>query len=110
MGSEMKPTYRRILISRMKFIGDIVLTTPIMFWAGRRFFRGFWSALRHGTADMNTLVAVGTGSAYLYSATVTLFPGLVPQAHHGVGHAAVYFDTTAMIVTGITTAAAAEGA
>jgi Cu+-exporting ATPase len=50
----------------------LVLTTPVLLFPGRRFFRGFLSALRHRTADMNTLVAVGTGSAFLSSAVATL--------------------------------------
>src|SRR3712207_8686844 len=45
----------------------LVLATPVQFWAGRRFYRGAWGALRHGGADMNTLVVVGTSAAYLYS-------------------------------------------
>jgi Cu+-exporting ATPase len=74
----------------------LVLTVPVMFWAGLRFFRGFWSATRHGTADMNTLVAVGTSAAFAYSAVVTFAPDVVSTA----GAAAhVYFDTSAMIVT-----------
>ena len=43
------------------------LATPVQFWAGWRFYRGAWGALRHKTADMNTLVAVGTSAAYFYS-------------------------------------------
>ena len=52
-----------------------VLATPVQFWAGRQFYRGAWAALRHRTTDMNTLIAVGTSVAYLYSAAVTFFPG-----------------------------------
>lgn len=73
----------------------LVLTTPVLFVAGRRFFAGFLSALRHYTADMNTLVAVGTGAAFAWSAAAVLFParlGLHP------GHAEVYFDTSATII------------
>jgi Cu+-exporting ATPase len=72
----------------------LLLTTPVLFIAGARFFRGFWIATRHGTADMNTLVAVGTGAAYVYSTVATLFPEWLPvTAHH------VYFDTSATIIT-----------
>ena len=71
----------------------LVLTTPIMALPGRRFFRGFLSALRHRTADMNTLVAVGTGSAYISSAYMTLFPGVSGAPAH------VYFDTSAAIIS-----------
>src|SRR5215207_7702562 len=70
------------------------LATPVQFWAGRRFYRGAWGALRHGQANMNTLVVMGTSAAYLYSAVVTLAPGLF-----AAGRADVYFDTSALIVT-----------
>jgi Cu+-exporting ATPase len=72
------------------------LTTPVMFWAGARFFRGFWAATKHRTADMNTLVAVGTSAAYAYSTAATFAPGLLADAS-GAIH--VYFDTSAMIIT-----------
>ncbi|MBP2670687.1 MAG: copper-translocating P-type ATPase [candidate division NC10 bacterium] len=71
----------------------LLLTAPVVFVAGRNFFRGAWRALRHRTADMNTLVAVGTGSAFLYSAAVSAMPGPGGLDHH------VYFDTAATIVT-----------
>ena len=51
----------------------LVLTTPVLFVSGRRFFAGFVAALRHRTADMNTLVAVGTGAAFAWSAAAVLF-------------------------------------
>jgi len=74
----------------------LILTTPVQFWVGAQFYRGFWAALKHKTSDMNTLIAVGTSAAYLYSAAMTLSPeffrsrGIVP---------AVYFDTGAVIIT-----------
>ncbi len=74
----------------------LLLATPVMFISGRRFFKGFWATARHLTADMNTLVAVGTGSAFLYSALAVLFPaelGLMESSVH------VYFDTAATIIT-----------
>jgi Cu+-exporting ATPase len=74
----------------------LVLTTPVLFFPGRRFYAGAITMLRHGAADMNTLVAVGTGAAYAYSLVAVLFPhwlGLSP------GHMDVYFDTSATIIT-----------
>ncbi len=71
------------------------LATPVQFWAGWRFYRGFWGALKHRTADMNTLIAVGTSAAYFYSVAAVLFPsaltigGMAPE---------LYFDTSAMII------------
>ena len=70
------------------------LATPVQFWAGRRFYRGAWGALKHGEANMNTLVVMGTSAAYLYSAVAALAPGLF-----AAGRADVYFDTSALIIT-----------
>ena len=53
---------------------ELALATPVLFWAGREFFTGAWNAARHRAADMNTLVAVGTFSAYSYSVVATVAP------------------------------------
>ena len=74
----------------------LVLSTPVLFWAGSEFYRGAWVTLKHRTADMNTLVAVGTGTAFIYSTVLTLFPGLF---RFGEGEIHVYFDTALMIIT-----------
>jgi len=71
------------------------LATPVQFWAGWRFYRGAWGALKHRTADMNTLIAVGTSAAYLYSMVAILFPGLFVAAGR---EPALYFDTAALII------------
>ena len=71
------------------------LATPVQFWMGWQFYRGAWNSLRHRNADMNTLIAVGTSAAYLYSVAATIFPsffkagGVMPE---------VYFDTSAAII------------
>lgn len=70
------------------------LTTPVLFYPGMQFYVGAWKALKQRTADMNTLIAIGTGAAYLYSLVATFFPGFLPQ---NLRH--VYFDTTAVIIT-----------
>ena len=72
------------------------LATPVQFWAGWRFYRGTWGALRHRTANMNTLIAVGTSAAYLYSMIAVLFPRLFTA---GGLEPHLYFDTSAMIIT-----------
>jgi len=72
------------------------LATPVQFWAGWRFYRGAWGAFRHKTADMNTLVAVGTSAAYFYSMIAVLLPNLFAAAEVELG---LYFDTSAMIIT-----------
>ncbi len=71
------------------------LATPVQFWAGWQFYRGAWGALRHRTADMNTLIAVGTSAAYFYSLVAVLFPGFF-AARGLTPH--VYFDTAAIII------------
>jgi Cu+-exporting ATPase len=73
-----------------------ILTTPAVFWVGERFFIGAWKAAKQRTTDMNTLVAVGGLSAYLYSSLVTFFPGFF--ATSGIAPH-VYFDGAAMIIT-----------
>jgi len=75
-----------------------VLTTPIVFKSGKRFFKIAYNNLKHFSADMNTLVAVGTGSAYLYSSLVTFFPQLFGLSDHH-SHFQVYYDTSAVIIT-----------
>ena len=56
---------------------QLVLATPVLFWCGKSFYVGAWKAFTHRGANMNTLVALGTGAAYLYSLFVTLFPGFL---------------------------------
>jgi Cu+-exporting ATPase len=73
----------------------LLLATPVQFWSGWQFYRGAWAALKHFSSDMNTLIAVGTSSAYFYSAAVTFFPDFF--ASSAVGHA-VYFDTATAII------------
>ncbi|HUL01670.1 MAG TPA: copper-translocating P-type ATPase [Gemmatimonadales bacterium] len=72
-----------------------LVTLPVLAWSGRQFFTGAWSGFRHRTADMNTLIAVGTGAAYLYSLAATLAPGLFVRA--GLP-ADVYFEAAAAII------------
>ena len=71
------------------------LATAIVFWAGRHFYVKAWSALLHKTADMNTLIALGTGAAYLYSAAATIVPGFFVA--HGVAPD-VYFEAAILII------------
>ncbi|MBN1319951.1 MAG: copper-translocating P-type ATPase [Thermoleophilia bacterium] len=75
-----------------------LLATPVQFWAGSQFYRGAWAALRHRTSDMNTLIAVGTSVAYLYSAAVTFFPGAFEGAEGAGFEAAVYYDSAVIII------------
>jgi Cu+-exporting ATPase len=73
-----------------------VLTTPVMVWCGQSFFSGAWKAARRHGADMNTLVALGTGTAYIYSVFATLFPGVLRS--QGL-QPDVYFEAASVIIT-----------
>lgn len=77
---------------------QLVLTTPIVFWCGWPFFQRAWLSILNRTPNMFTLIALGVGSAYLYSFTATVAPGLFPvgfqMPHGGIEP---YFDTAAMV-------------
>ena len=81
---------------QLVFIILFLLTTPVQFYVGLQFYRSFWAALKNKTADMNTLIAIGTSAAYIYSAIATFFPTLINKA--GIA-ASVYYDTAAVIIT-----------
>ncbi|MGK9368145.1 heavy metal translocating P-type ATPase [Melioribacter sp. Ez-97] len=70
-----------------------LLTTPVIFISGKRFYTSFWNNLKHFAFDMNSLVAIGTGAAYGYSTIAILFPELFDAQPH------VYFDTSVVIIT-----------
>src|SRR5688572_18291190 len=70
----------------------LALATPIQFWIGWRFYRGFWDGIKAKASNMDTLIAIGTTAAYVYSAIVTIIPGYFPFT-------AVYFETAAIIIT-----------
>ena len=73
----------------------LALTSGILLWAGRDIYRRAWKAVRHGSADMNTLVALGTGSAFLYSVVATVAPGLFAQ--NGLAPD-VYYEAVILII------------
>jgi len=81
----MWPGFMRV--AAMTWI-QLVLTVPVVFYAGAPFYKGAWNSLRHRSANMNTLIALGTGSAFLYSLAVTVRGG-----HE------VYYEAAAVIVT-----------
>jgi Cu+-exporting ATPase len=87
---------KRIGLSHeMNFFIQFLLATPVQFWAGRQFYVGFWKATKHKTSDMNTLIAVGTSAAYLYSLIVTFVPHWIMVRGLMMD---VYFDTSAAII------------
>jgi len=81
------------------------LTSVILVWAGRDIYRGAWKAIRHGSADMNTLVALGTGSAFIYSVVATVSPSLFAQ--NGIAPD-VYYEAVIFIIGLVLTGRAIE--
>ena len=70
----------------------LALATPLQFWIGWRFYRGLWDGIKAKASNMDTLIAIGTTAAYLYSAVVTIAPAYFPFE-------SVYFETAAIIIT-----------
>ncbi len=87
---------------------QLAITTPVVLYSGAHFYRGAWAAFRHRAADMNTLIAIGTGAAYLYSVAVTVVPALFAGAAQGgsmpgmsmggAGVMPVYFEAASVII------------
>ncbi|HSO76143.1 MAG TPA: heavy metal translocating P-type ATPase, partial [Blastocatellia bacterium] len=83
---------------------QLALTTPVVFYSGWPFYRGAWAAFRHRFADMNTLIALGTGAAYLYSVAATVVPSFFARdsSHAGMagmaGDVPVYFEAAGVII------------
>jgi len=90
-------SHKAIQFAGMQWV-QLALTLPVVIYGGGRFYRMAWGAALRGTADMNTLVAVGTGSAFLYSLVATVTPNLV-LAEGVEGPAPVYYETAAAIIT-----------
>ncbi|HEY5087843.1 MAG TPA: heavy metal translocating P-type ATPase [Gemmatimonadaceae bacterium] len=83
----------------------LFVTLAVMIWAGGRFYTRAWSGLRHRTSDMNTLIAVGTGAAFVYSTIATVAPGFFSS--HGVAPD-VYYEAVVFIIALILTGNAFE--
>lgn len=89
-------TYLVLLPREINSYVMLALAVPVQFWAGWRFYKGTWDAIKARASNMDTLIAVGTSAAFLYSAVVTLLPGIFPFE-------GVYFETAAIITTLILT-------
>lgn len=89
-------TYLMLLPKEINSYVLLALAVPVQFWAGWRFYKGTRDAIKARASNMDTLIAVGTTAAFLYSAVVTIMPGLFPFE-------GVYFETAAIIITLILT-------
>jgi P-type Cu+ transporter len=83
---------------RASVLIQFALSTPVVLWAGWPFFRRGWASVVSRNLNMFTLIALGTGAAYLFSLVATFAPGLFPEAFHGTdGMVPVYFEAAAVI-------------
>jgi Cu+-exporting ATPase len=79
---------------------ELILATPVVLWAGWPFFQRGWASLVNRSTNMFTLIAMGTGVAYLFSVVATLFPQIFPASFRSMGDRPdVYFEAAAAIVT-----------
>ena len=100
--SEMIPgrPLERAFPGRYLAWAQLVLATPVVLWCGWPFFVRAWASLVNRSLNMFTLIATGTGAAYLYSVVATMFPGIFPSSFRGPrGEVAVYFEAAAAITT-----------
>ncbi len=89
----------RLVMTRGTLINwmGMVLSTPVVFWAGWPFFERAWASLVNRSPNMFTLIALGVGAAFGYSAVATIAPGVFPEGFRMHGMVETYFDTAAVI-------------
>ena len=75
------------------------LTTPVVLWAGGFFFTRAWQSIVNRSLNMFTLIAVGVGAAYVYSAVAVIAPGIFPESFRRHGEVDLYFEAAAVITT-----------
>lgn len=78
---------------------QLLLSTPVVWWAGWPCFERGWISLKSGHWNMFTLITIGTGAAYFYSLIAVLFPTVIPDAFRHAGAVSVYFEAAAVIIT-----------
>jgi Cu+-exporting ATPase len=87
-----------LLSPRLSTLIQFALATPVVLWAGWPFFERAWASVVHRSLNMFSLIALGTGAAYLYSLFATFLPGIFPAGFRGTdGTVAVYFEAAAVI-------------
>ena len=95
MFAEFVPAWGHALMPYHRLIGIVsaVLTLPVLAWSGRQFFESAWNGLLNHNTNMDTLVALGTGAAWAYSAVAVVAPGLFPA-----GTAGMYFEVAVIVI------------
>jgi Cu+-exporting ATPase len=100
MGRHLTPTLFEAFSPEVLGYVELVLATPVVLWAGWPFFVRGWQSIRTRNLNMFTLIAIGTGAAYLYSAIAAIAPGIFPASFRGEGgEVGLYFEAAAVIVT-----------
>ncbi|HSB01115.1 MAG TPA: heavy metal translocating P-type ATPase, partial [Anaerolineales bacterium] len=89
------PFLRDLSMDTLRWLwgGTALLTLPVMFWSGSDFFTGAWAAFKHRSANMNTLIALGTGAAWLYSTFAISFPAIFPK-----GTSEPFYDVVSVVI------------
>jgi len=100
MGGHLVPRLHHLLPLHASIWVQLTLATPVVLWAGLPFFQRGWDSLKSRNLNMFTLIALGTGVAWLYSIVAALAPGIFPTGFRGAdGMVAVYFEAAAVITT-----------
>ena len=99
MGGDLFPALHRVISATASTWVQLVLATPVVLWAGWPFFQRGWTSLRTMKLNMFTLIAMGTGVAWLFSVVATVVPGLFPDSFRMDGTVDVYFEAAAVITT-----------
>ena len=99
MGGDLFPALHDLVSPRISAWVQLVLATPVVLWAGWPFFQRGWTSVRTMQLNMFTLIAMGTGVAWLFSVIATVAPGIFPEAFRMDGTVDVYFEAVAVITT-----------
>jgi heavy metal translocating P-type ATPase len=99
MGGDLFPAIHEVISPRASAWIQLVLATPVVLWAGWPFFERGWTSVRTLKLNMFTLIAMGTGVAWLFSVVATVAPGIFPEAFRMDGVVDVYFEAASVITT-----------
>jgi heavy metal translocating P-type ATPase len=99
MGRDLVPAIHDLVSSTASTWIQFVLASPVVLWSGWPFFQRGWTSVRTMKLNMFTLIAMGTGVAWLFSVVATIAPGIFPDAFRMDGAVDVYFEAAAVITT-----------
>ena len=99
MGGDLFPAWHRVISATASTWVQLVLATPVVLWAGWSFFQRGWTSVRTMKLNMFTLIAMGTGVAWLFSVVATVVPDIFPDSFRMDGTVDVYFEAAAVITT-----------